>query len=56
MTEHEYQLLQKALRKKLHKCVRPGDGGCNGGIRCAMSVVQEIYEELNAGASGGAEE
>ena len=58
MTEHEYQLIQEGLRKKLHKHAHLSnrEDGYNDGILCAMSKVREIYKRYGAATTGGAKQ
>ena len=55
MTEHEYQLIQEGLRKKLNKRTQLSnhEEGYNNGILCAMSKVREIYKRYGAAPTGG---
>ena len=55
MTEHEYQLIQEGLRKKLNKHTQLSnrEEGYNSGILCAMSKVREIYKRYGAVPAGG---
>lgn len=55
MTEHEYQLIQEGLRKKLHKHAQLSnrEESYNNGILCAMSKVREVYKRHGAAPTGG---
>ena len=55
MTEHEYQMIQEGLRKKLHKHAQLSnrEESYHHGILCAMSKVREIYKRYGAAPTGG---
>ena len=51
MTEHEYQLIQEGLRKKLNKHTQLSNR--EEGYNNAMSKVREIYKRYGAAPTGG---